>query len=734
MIHYSYDISQKSFATTAALPQAEDYIQVLTQPVQFLEDVIIDEHTDKDWWVLSYSEELPEGKIRGRTPIIHPYDFSSSDSLGDVIIIKYRVFQQIIKTLGEHQFGYKEIKYYLKLHLNYHYSGAVLSDKSYYLVKQTEQQISSFETFVQDMHQDIQSQFNKVFKRFLRDIGHDYQLPFCKVPLPKLPKNPKVTISIRCGDDRGYLLEAINSVAKLDWKNYELILIDNGKEPSQFPVNHLNARWVRCSQQGYSTALNGILGEVDSDLIVQLDDDDMFMPHALDTIIQYMQHNPNIGFATGSYKLINADGSLIDQRPVNHKFNSPDVLLRFEGNGTPKIWRRQVWEYMCGADESVLYGEDYEMGLRAGELTEFGLIPEPIYWYRVHKYQSIGDFNSFGYSFKKKFELKCEVRQHCLARRKQKSQHVSQQIVEQFKQLTLVIMTHNRPRSLQKLLHSLTSHQYKDSLQVIVVDDGSEDQKSNQEVCKDFSSQLSLCYLHQPHKGVSAARNLGLKYTQTPYVCFLADDYLLPRGFGIAALKAFSEYPDLKLCTHNIKVKSWNLLKWAEGSYYQLSLLKLIPGNHLSLSQIFNCALPASRAAIFKRDIFSKVGGFDESMTSAEDVELMQRLRKKNITQLFLPHDFITHDLDRSLLGIFKKRVQYAKDLAKYHSSTPNSVLNIKNDSPVTHSLGIIRKSINKLLTLSTLNIIVVPILYCLLYTFFKNYSAHIKTLKSEES
>jgi hypothetical protein len=77
------------------------------------------------------------------------------------------------------------------------------------------------------------------------------------------------------------------------------------------------------------------------------------------------------------------------------------------------------------------------------------------------------------------------------------------------------------------------------SVEVVVVDDGSNDRTSS--VAQGFPQ---VRYLFQPNWGLSAARNAGLDASSGQYVCFLdADDILLP-GAIESGLRMFDEHPD----------------------------------------------------------------------------------------------------------------------------------------------------------------------------------------------
>ena len=76
--------------------------------------------------------------------------------------------------------------------------------------------------------------------------------------------------------------------------------------------------------------------------------------------------------------------------------------------------------------------------------------------------------------------------------------------------VSLIILTHNRKRLLEQCVRSLLQQDWRsEDYEIIVVDDGSSDGTA-ESLEGLLSSHLNLYYLRQPHKGVAAARNLGL--------------------------------------------------------------------------------------------------------------------------------------------------------------------------------------------------------------------------------
>ena len=94
------------------------------------------------------------------------------------------------------------------------------------------------------------------------------------------------------------------------------------------------------------------------------------------------------------------------------------------------------------------------------------------------------------------------------------------------KPLVSVIVPAYNPGSLVKLsIGSLLAQNY-ENLEILLIDDGSDDGSST-EICRSFEdTDPRIIYIPREHEGVSAARNEGLRRASGKYVMFAdADDY-----------------------------------------------------------------------------------------------------------------------------------------------------------------------------------------------------------------
>lgn len=92
--------------------------------------------------------------------------------------------------------------------------------------------------------------------------------------------------------------------------------------------------------------------------------------------------------------------------------------------------------------------------------------------------------------------------------------------------VSIIVPIYNTEQFLVRCVESLLNQSYQ-PLQIILVDDGSTD--NSLEICKHYEKYDNVEVYHQNNKGVSSARNEGLKHIKGEYVFFVdSDDFILP--------------------------------------------------------------------------------------------------------------------------------------------------------------------------------------------------------------
>jgi glycosyltransferase involved in cell wall biosynthesis len=220
-------------------------------------------------------------------------------------------------------------------------------------------------------------------------------------------------------------------------------------------------------------------------------------------------------------------------------------------------------------------------------------------------------------------------------------------------------MTYERPQALNRCLESIVRLAApKSTYEVIVVDDGS---VAHPPVpLEQRFSGLNLRYHWIPHRGIAAARNAGLALASGDLVAFVADDYTLPPDYLSRAEWFFQAYTEAQVLTFNVSSVGPAPARHVQQLYHELVLLQNAGATPDENDIIRTFHLPASRAAVFKRQLFDRVGPFDERLAAGEDGELGQRLAALGIPLHFMHRYYIDHYEMKGLRDFLRQRREYA--------------------------------------------------------------------------
>jgi glycosyltransferase involved in cell wall biosynthesis len=225
--------------------------------------------------------------------------------------------------------------------------------------------------------------------------------------------------------------------------------------------------------------------------------------------------------------------------------------------------------------------------------------------------------------------------------------------------VSVVIPTYNSARTLRNCLKSIRNQSYpKTKIEIIVVDRFSTD--GTPKIVKEFGAKLISAKVER-----SAARNIGAKVAEGDYILFLDSDMILsPRVIEECVKKMENDkslvglYIPEKIIGDNF----WAKIRNFERSFYN--------------------GTPIDAIRFLRKDVFFKVGGFDEELYAGEDWDLdrrVQQMGKVGIISSPLYHD-------ESILNIkeyLRKKGYYTRGFIRYVQKWG------KNDPIIQKQLGI---------------------------------------------
>ncbi len=185
-------------------------------------------------------------------------------------------------------------------------------------------------------------------------------------------------------------------------------------------------------------------------------------------------------------------------------------------------------------------------------------------------------------------------------------------MIEESPSVSVVIPVYNRPKYVKRAIESVVSQTFHDH-EIIVVDDGSKD--STADVLNSFGKKTKV--ITTENRGVSAARNTGVKHSTGKYIAFLdSDDEWLP-----AKLEKQLDY----MLNKGYDVCQTDEIWIRNGKRVNRKKKHLKPRGNIFIPSLYLCLVTPS-AVMMTKEIFLKYQGFDESLPACEDYDLWLRM------------------------------------------------------------------------------------------------------------
>ncbi len=195
--------------------------------------------------------------------------------------------------------------------------------------------------------------------------------------------------------------------------------------------------------------------------------------------------------------------------------------------------------------------------------------------------------------------------------------------------VSVILVHHNRPETLEVALHSLLEQTYT-NFEIVVVDDGSRAAEYRAvETLVQTLPDPRITLIQQENRYLGAARNLGARHAKGDYFLFMDDDnYALPNELEVLIKVAVTSGADV-LNTVSRLFRSVG----AERVPYDLYLPI---GPSLPLALFGNTFGDAN--SLVRRGLFEEVGGFTEEYAlGCEDYEFFNRAFVSGARMQFVP-------------------------------------------------------------------------------------------------
>ncbi len=196
---------------------------------------------------------------------------------------------------------------------------------------------------------------------------------------------------------------------------------------------------------------------------------------------------------------------------------------------------------------------------------------------------------------------------------------------------SVVIPAFNAAKQISRTLEAFVEIAKKITVEIIVIDDGSNDETSNK--VREYSDFLPLSYLrNESNFGAAYSRNLGVERAKNEIIVFNdSDDVSNLERFYIH--QSHLSDPNVISFVSSIKKYGDREVPFKLRDLQNQTSLASDYARHIlhgeNLGQLGPCHLPSSTMAL-KKSYFLELGGFDSSFRRNEDVDLVIRGLENN--------------------------------------------------------------------------------------------------------
>jgi len=207
--------------------------------------------------------------------------------------------------------------------------------------------------------------------------------------------------------------------------------------------------------------------------------------------------------------------------------------------------------------------------------------------------------------------------------------------------VSVVIPVYNSQETIELVLDSVKKQTaLKEIAEIIIVNDGSTDKSEEviQRYCKN-NPELPIRYFYQENRGVSAARNVGIKNTTGEFIALLDSDDVWHDNKLEKQMNVMKKNSEIMFLGTGHTDKPFRRKGKTITSLYKADL-----------TDIFWSFFPVTPSVLFRKKALEKVGYFDETQRYCEDLNYYLRFAI-HYNYYYLPENLVDIDVGKQYHG-----------------------------------------------------------------------------------
>jgi glycosyltransferase involved in cell wall biosynthesis len=179
---------------------------------------------------------------------------------------------------------------------------------------------------------------------------------------------------------------------------------------------------------------------------------------------------------------------------------------------------------------------------------------------------------------------------------------------------SVIVCTLNEEKRIGDCLKSINKQKFSGSFEVIVADGNSEDKTI--EIAKNLGAKTII----EKVRRIAAERDAGAKIAQGKYFLFTDADAIVPENWIQENFDFFEKNSEV--------VGQYGSVFFSDVSAFEKKTSRIIMPLFMGLMGAIGMHNPIGSNISARKTAFEKIGGFDTSFVTCEDLDLFRRLRK----------------------------------------------------------------------------------------------------------
>jgi len=455
------------------------------------------------------------------------------------------------------------------------------------------------------------------------------------------------------------LEEAIASVRAQVYPHWELVIADDCS-PAPHVAEHLR-HWqemdsrirVTCLQQncGIALATNAAAALAKGEWIALLDHDDWIEPEALFEMVKLLQVAPEADFIYSDEDKVDENGQFL--KPFFKPDWSPDALLSCNYLCHFSLLRRSLFEEIDGYRTGFDGAQDYDLFLRATERARQILhVPKSLYHWRISATSTSSD------SQQKPAAIENGRRavEDAVHRRGIKAtvevakgaRYRVRRMIAEPKKITILIPTKDRLDLLARCISSIEEKTNYPNYEIVVINNGS----SQPETLEYFAKSKHRILNYEGPFNFAAICNYGVRATDGDWLLFLNNDIEAIEPGWLTAMAEHVQRPEVgavgaKLLFPDDTIQHAGVIfSESDLAIHAFHSARRNSYDNGGLLQIIrNYSAVTAACLLMRRDVFDRIGGFDEVRfaVSYNDTDLCLRIRELGLDIVYTPFAELYH-------------------------------------------------------------------------------------------